>query len=350
MVHRRVPCVPLLVLGLTASLAAQRALTVPANALHDGTAGMDVPFGRATPMRVQLAYDASLFAGPATITAIAFQLDGADGTGTQGKIVDCELLLSTLAVPTARLAAEFAQNRGADVSVVLPRQRVVLPSGPAGAGTFLPPIALAVPFHHDPAGGGLLLEIVVHGQDAGACALAATRPPRSVAVPVGPASCAGSSGVPLRVDSASPAAEWGRPWVARVLGASPGAVVLLAFGTRESGAWAGLQLPQELHTLGAPGCFLSIDVAASWYSVAGGDGSAVFPFVLPDAPHAHGVWLRFQGATFDASANRLGLVTSRAQKLQVHGAMAVGCVWSNGITAAVGTREPVAAVIRLDVR
>jgi hypothetical protein len=338
MVHRAL-CMSLLAASLGASLAAQRTVTVPPpSAMPDGTARFDVPFGRGTPARVQFAYDAPLFAGPTTLTAIVFEPDGADANE---KTIDCELRLSTMPAPAARLAPVFAENRGADATVVLPRQRVVL--APRR------PIALAVPFHLDPARGGLLLEIVVHGQDAVPCALAATRPPVSRQVPIGPASCPGSSGERLDAGSVLPAAVWGRPWAVRVGNASPGAVVLLAFGTRESGTWAGLQLPQELSALGAPGCSLAIDVAAAWYSVAGGDGSAVFPFVLPDA-NARGVWLRFQGASFDAAANRLGLVTSRAQKVQVCSAVAVGSVWSDGIAAESGTIEPIAAVIRLLAR
>src|SRR5689334_5053685 len=109
MVHRA-PCVTLLAATFAASLAAQHVVTLPPpHALVDGTASADVPFGRGTPARVQIAYDAALFAGPATITAIAFQLDG---TGENGVVVDCELLMSTLPVPAARLAPEFARNRG----------------------------------------------------------------------------------------------------------------------------------------------------------------------------------------------------------------------------------------------
>jgi len=64
-----------------------------------------------------------------------------------------------------------------------------------------------------------------------------------------------------------------------------------------------------------------------------------------------GEWLRFQSATLDAAANSLGLVTSQAQKVQVCGWEPVGRVWSNGISAALGTREiGVSAVVQLTVQ
>ncbi len=348
MVHRRAFCLPLLV----ASLAAQNPLTVPAShASQEGTASTNVPFGRSTPTRVQYVYDASLFAAPATITAIAFRLDG--GAVAATKVVDCELRLSTLPVPLVAFGVDFASNRGADETIVLPRQFLTLPAQTAGQtpNAFLPPILLATPFPYDPANGGLVLEIVVYGQPPGAYSFDVTYVCNSPDVPVGPPSCLGSGGLPLRVESASPQVMWGRPWVARVLDAGPGALVVLALGTMDSGPWAGLVLPQDLQGLGGPGCFLSIDVAGSWYSIAAGDGSAAFPFVLPNTPTALGAWIRFQGAAFDATANALGLVTSQAKKVQVCGWEPVGRLWSNGIAAAIGVREiGLAAIVELGIQ
>jgi hypothetical protein len=123
--------------------------------------------------------------------------------------------------------------------------------------------------------------------------------------------------------------------------------VLLALGTMDTGPWAGMVLPQNLGVLGAPGCFLSIDVAGSWAAIAANDGTATFPFVVPNSPLALGEWIRFQAAAFDANANALGLVTSRAKKIQVCGTEPVARLWSNGITAQFGTREiGMSAVVR----
>lgn len=345
MVHRHALWLPLFV----ASLAAQNQVPLPAShTAQEGTSSSNVPWGRSTPTRVQYVYDGSLFVGPVTITAIAFRLDG--GAVAAAKIVDCELRLSTLPVPLVALGTDFASNRGADETIVLPRQLLALRAQTTvqTPNTFLPPIPLATPFSYDPANGGLVLEMVVHGQPPGAYSFDVTYVCNSPDVPIGPPSCVGSNSLPLRVESASPQVMWGRPWVARVLDASPGALVLLTLGTMDTGTWAGLVLPQDLLAIGGPGCFLSIDVAAVWYSIAAGDGSAAFPFVLPNTPTALGAWIRFQGAGFDATANALGLVTSRAQKVQVCGWEPVARLWSNGVTVATGTREiGLAAVIQL---
>jgi hypothetical protein len=333
-------------------LPAQSLLVAPgSHAALEGTGSTNVPFGRSTPTRVQYVYDAMLFAAPATITAIAFRLDGL--TAAAAKAVDCELRLSTLPSSLVGVSADFAANRGADETVVLPRQIVTLPAGTAvGApNAFLPPIPLATPFAYNPAQGGLVLEIVVHGQPPGAYTLDATYVCSSPDLPVGPTSCVGSNGLPLRVASSSPQVMWGQPWTPLATQAQPGALVVLALGTMENGNWAGLPLPFDLQPVGAPGCWLSIDVAGSWAGVAASNGACAFPFTLPNTPAAIGAWLRFQAAAFDAGANALGLVTSQAQKAQVCGFEPVARVWSGGVTATTGARETgVAAVVRFTVQ
>ncbi len=352
MVHRRVPpfsaAIASALLAAAAAAPAQGLLVVPpSHATQEGTGATNVPFGRSTPTRVQYAWDAMLFSGPVTITAVAFRVDG--GAAAVGKTVDCELRMSTLPLALVDFGVDFAAHRGADETIVLPRQLLALPAAPAAAtpSPFAPAIALAVPFAYDPANGGLVLEIVVHGQPPGGYPLDVTWVCDSTDVPVGPLSCLGSGGQPLLVESATSQVMWGRPWVARVRQAQPGAFVLLALGTIESGSWAGLTLPQDLQLAGAPGCFLSIDVAGSWFSIAAGDGSATFPFVIPNSPAVLGEWVRFQGAAFDAPANALGIVTSQAQKVRVCGWEPVARLWSNGIGAAFGTREiGMSAVVR----
>jgi hypothetical protein len=192
-----------------------------------------------------------------------------------------------------------------------------------------------------------VLEIAVHGQPPGAYSIDVTWVCDSADVAVGPPSCLGSGGQALHVVSATTQVMWGRPWVARVDDASPGAIVLLVLGQIETGPWAGLMLPQNLNVVGAPGCWLSIDIASSWFSLAGGDGSAAFPFVVPNTPQALGEWIRFQAGTLDPAANSLGLVTSQAKKIQVCGWEPVARLWSNGVTASFGTREiGMSAVVR----
>jgi len=325
---------------LAGSLAAQAPIPVPASHLSmEGTASTNVPFGRSTPTRVQYAYDAMLFAGPVTITGVQFRLDG--GAVASNKTVDCEMSMSTLPLPLVQLSAQFSQNRGGDEVNVLPRQILTLPAQSNGAtpNPYLTAVPFATPFSYDPANGGLVLEIVVHGQPPGAYSLDVTYVCNSPMVPVGPSSCLQSNGLPLGCESATTGVQWGRPWITRAFDMAPGSIVVMALGTRETGSWAGLQLPQDLGIVGANGCFVSIDAAVVFYDTAANDGTATFPFAIPNDPQVLGEWLRFQGAVFDAAANPLGLVTSQAQKVQVCGWEPVGRVWSSGTSAAFGTLE-----------
>ncbi len=334
------------------SLFAQGLLTLPpSHASNEGTSTTNVPFGRSTPTRVQYVWDAVLFQAPVVLTGVALRLDG--GATAAAKIVDCELRLSTTPNALVNLNVDFAQNRGPDETVVVPRQLLQLPAGTTVStpSAFLPAIPFATPFAFNPANGGLLLEVIVHGQPPGAYSIDVTWVCNSPEVPIGPAACVGTSGLPLRVESSTTQVIWGRPWVARVLDATPGSVVLLALGTYETGSYAGMLLPQDLVILGAPGCYVSIDLAGTWASVAAGDGSAAFPFVVPNSPQVLGEWIRFQGGAFDAAANPLGLVTSQARKVQVCGWEPVGRVWSSGINATFGTREiGLGAVVRFSTQ
>jgi hypothetical protein len=337
---------------LTSPVVAQAPLPLPASHVAmEGTTFTNVPFGRSTPTRVQYVYDAMLFSGPVTISEIQFRLDG--GSTAANKVVDCEMLMSTSPAPLVGLSTNFAQNRGLDEVSVLPRQLLTLPSQLVGAmpNGFLSPISLATPFFYDPAQGGLVLEVVVYGQPPGSYSLDATFVCNSPLVPIGPTSCQQSNTLNLGVESATTQVLWGRPWVARIFDAIPGNLVVLAFGTQESGSYGGMVLPQDLSILGAGGCFLSIDAAAIYSNVAAPDGTGTFPFFIPNNPLVLGEWIRFQAGTFDAGANALGLVTSQAQKVQVCGWEPVSRIWSSGVSLPNGTLETgVAAVIQVTVQ
>ncbi|MBL8730092.1 MAG: hypothetical protein JNM25_16840 [Planctomycetes bacterium] len=348
MLHRVLPAVFLFV----ASLAGQSPLTLPAShAATEGTSSTNVPFGRSTPVRVQCAYDAMLFAGPATITQIAFRLEG--GTAALQKTVDCEIRMSTMARTLVGMDPTFALNRGGDELVVLPQQLLTLPAQ-AATGTpsaFLAPIALTTPFAYDPANGALMVEIVVFGQPPGAYSLDVTYACDSPDIGLGANVCTQSNGLPLLLQSASSQVMWGRPWIARATNAVPGAIVVLAVGTIDSGPWDGMVLPQALDAIGAPGCVLGIDVAASTYTAALGDGSAQFAFTLANSPTVLGDWIRFQVATLDPTANALGIVTSQAKKVQICGWEPVARVWASGAGATAGVKEiGLAPVLQLTVQ
>lgn len=326
--------------ALAASLVAQAPLVLPAShATREGTTSTNVPFGRSGAVRAQHVYDAMLFSGPRTITSVSFRIDGM-AVAAQ-KQVDCEIRMSTSPLPLTQTSATFAQNRGADETVVLARRVVTLPASGAAAqpSPFLPSIALDAPFAYDPALGGLCVEIVVHAQPPGAYPLDATYVCTSPEQSVGPAACQPQSGAALRVESASSGVLWGRPWLVRALDAPPGSLVVLALGGSETGTWNGAPLPVDLTPAGAPGCFVSIDITDTFFQQALGDGTAAFGFQVPNDPRLTGVWIRYQAGALVNGANALGVLTSQAKKVEICGFEPVVRVWSSGIAATDGLRE-----------
>ena len=322
-----------------APLAAQGLVLPGSHGGVEGTTATSVPFGRSTPTRVQCVYDSSLFPAAGQISSIAWRLDG--GVSAAAKLVDCEIRMSTGLQTLVHTSALFSANRGVDEAVVLPRQIVQLASQSIGTTPtpFLPPIPLTTAFAYDPAQGPLVVEIVVFGQPPGSYSLDATFVCSSPEIAVGPAACTPPFGQPLRCASATTQLLWGRPWLAQVLDAAPGSLVTMVLGTRDSGAWNGFVLPQDLASLGAPGCYLSIDMGAAFFGTALGDGSATFTFAIPNQPSALGAWLYYQAGAVTPGANALGLITSQAKRVQVCGFEPVARVWSSGITSLVGVRE-----------
>ncbi|MEC7583084.1 MAG: hypothetical protein VYE77_02090 [Planctomycetota bacterium] len=329
----------LLAAGSEAPLAAQGLILPDSHGVLEGSTATNVPFGRSTPTRVQCVYDSSLFASPGQISSIAWRLDG--GASAATKLVDCEIRMSTGPQVLVNTSALFSANRGVDEVVVLPRQIVQLSGQSIGTTPtpFLPPIALATPFAYDPAHGPLVVEVIVYAQPPGSYSLDATFVCTSPEFAVGPVACTPLVGQPLRCESATTQLLWGRPWLARVLDAAPGSLVTMVLGTRDTGTWNGFVLPQDLGMLGAPGCYLSIDMGATFFQTALGDGSATFTFAIPNQPSALGIWLYYQAGAVAPGANALGVITSQARRVQVGGFEPVARVWSSGITSLVGVRE-----------
>jgi hypothetical protein len=333
-------------------LPAQNVLVLPeSHRTMEGSGTTNVPFGRSTAVRVQMAYDSQLFNTAGNVTQIAFRLDG--GATAVNKQIDVEIRMSTMPLSLVNLSGDFATNRGPDETVVLPRQMLTLPAQNTAASPnpFLAPIVLPTPFPYDPLRGGLLVEVTVFGQPPGAYPLDTTYVCNSPETAVGPGGCPQPGGLLLAVTSATTQVIWGRPWVVQVQGAQAGALTTLILGTMDSGPWNGFNLPFDLAPLGAPGCPLSIDAAGAFFQTAMPDGSAAFTFLIPNSPVALGAWLRFQAGAVNLQANALGFVTSQAKKVQVCGWEPVGRLWSVDLAATAGTREiGVAPVLQLTLQ
>jgi hypothetical protein len=131
----------------------------------EGNEGTLIPFSDVRPVRYQQVYDAADFsrvpAGGAFISRILLRPDCGNTRGFLS--TNLQLNLSTTAKGPDQLSALFAENAGADETVVWRRDSYSPPVGgeppcPAGfssGGTFY----LDVPFFYDPAKGNLLLDL-----------------------------------------------------------------------------------------------------------------------------------------------------------------------------------------------
>lgn len=338
-----------LLLGL---LPAQAQLVLPpSHAIEVGSGSTNVPFGRSTPMRVQMAYDALLFSGPVEIEGLAFRLD--EGQVVSSKMSELEIRISNLGRPVTWMQEDFSRNRGADEVIVLPRQVVTLPALDSGQvpSPFDFELDLEQSYAYDPADGALVIEIIVFSQQPGSYPIDSTFICESPAVEFGPPGCGPPGGASLKLESVTKQVTWGRPLVLRIFDAAPDAVTALFLGTRESGLWNGIELPAELSSIGAPGCFLSLNVRQTFSIMADAGGSAEYGFFVPSDPALQGSWLRFQGVAIDRSANALGVVSSQAMKVEICGWEAVSRVFASGLSATTGLREiGVAPVLQLRLR
>jgi hypothetical protein len=339
------------ILALPSLRAQSSAVLPPSHAALEGTGFTNVPFGRSTSMRAQLAYDASLFPGALTFDALGVRLEG--GQTAAGKRIELEIRASTLPWRITAVQSAFDVNRGSDETVVLSRTLVDLPPSSAGQtpNPFHAEFAFERPFRHDPARGGLLLDLLVFGQPPGAFTLDSTYTCQSARVDFGAPGCSPhGGGRALAAEVSTQQVMWGRPLTLRVFDGPPLVLTLLSLGTIEAGSWFGLPIPLDLSPFGAPGCTLSIDMAQVLAQRADVAGAAEYTLVVPSEPGLTGQWLRYQGFAVDPSLNALGAISSRAGKVQVCGWEPVARVYGSPVTVADGFREiGVAPVVRLRV-
>ncbi len=119
------------------------------------------------PVRYQQVYAASQFSavptGGAMITQISFRLDGTDPTPFALTIPSIQIDLSTARNGPDALSYTFADNVGADDTVVHPSGLLALASTStttaSGTKSFDITITLANPFFYNPANGPLLLDV-----------------------------------------------------------------------------------------------------------------------------------------------------------------------------------------------
>jgi hypothetical protein len=122
------------------------------------------PFNNFT-SRYQQAYAASEFvASPISITEIAFRTDALQAATSWANLLTFTIRLSTSANAVGSLSTTFADNIGADDTLVYTASAQLFTGTNAGApgpNAFDLILALATPFTYDPSAGDLLLEVLM---------------------------------------------------------------------------------------------------------------------------------------------------------------------------------------------
>lgn len=145
---------------VTSSVFGQSTRVVAPSGLEnvEGDNALAVPINSPSSARSQSLYMASNFAGPMTISKIAYRLDSGAFSGVPIDIADIQIKFSTFTGTT--LSTTFAANTGSDERVVFSRgslHAVMTKSGPPNTFDFV--VNLNNPFPYDPAAGGLLVDI-----------------------------------------------------------------------------------------------------------------------------------------------------------------------------------------------
>jgi len=137
------------------------------NAMVEGNSNNGYPFDLGgtglLSQRYQQVYAASQFGGGGLITQIVFRPDATFGSAFMSTLPDIQIDLSTTSAADDGLSSTFANNVGADDTIVFARGALTLSSAftgpPDGPKDFDIIITLTTPFLYNPALGNLLLDV-----------------------------------------------------------------------------------------------------------------------------------------------------------------------------------------------
>jgi hypothetical protein len=153
---------------VTGAVRAETVIVVPNEyELVEAPSGNAIPFNWLFDShRFQQVFAASEFSalsGPEFIRELALRPDAGNGSAFDHVLPDVQINLSTTSATPATLSATYADNVGADDTVVVSRGPLALSSdvvGPEeGPKAFDIVIPLETPFLYDPAQGNLLLDV-----------------------------------------------------------------------------------------------------------------------------------------------------------------------------------------------
>lgn len=156
-------CVPLLAMLLAGPAAAQSVIVPGALANVDGNTNNAFPFGVSGGMRWQEVFNSNQFAGPIFIGRITFRPDAGAGFAFSQSLSSIRFSLSTTAFGPNSLSTTFANNLGADNTIVYNGPLTMNSANTAGPGNtraFDVVVNLQTPFLYNPANGHLLLDVL----------------------------------------------------------------------------------------------------------------------------------------------------------------------------------------------
>ena len=292
------------------------------------------PFGypNRNVVRVLEIHD-GLQGAPRTITGIALRRSAASTATVPAFTATVTLKMSTSPRTAATIGAAFQDNRGQDEMTLLNQVVLSFPATSQGAGGVEPfdfVIQGPVPFQYGSA-GPLAVELVVHSHDSTVpFKFDLFRAERPASGPWGD----GCAGLALQgtLDYVS--------FTATASGLPPGAPVLFGAGF-DMKTVQGIPLPWDLTALGATGCSLYVAPLLSELALA--DPAGTFSRVIDTTGLPPGLWFAAQVAAIHPSLNPAALALTAAQVVAPAPARVAARVWSEDLTAASGTAQPIHA-------
>ena len=353
---RRLASVVVSVIGIAFGVSAQN-VTVPAvlNGVEGG-GGTNIPFGSNQACRYQCIYDAEElpWIGPRVITGLLLRADGALGTAIAAKgFLDVSVLMSTTSRNSATASANFAENYGTDVTLVIDHLIMQLPAQPALTTAPRPaniPLVFQVPWAYGltpattslPVPTNLLVEIHIHAQPSGAYRIdnmsGCVAPQSQFGLASPP--CAFVPGQPVAI-SGDTSMLAGSNYTWQVANMPPSMPFLLAVNLSNTGGLLGnpaWPLPYPMFDPAnpsqpsaalasllypAPGCYLNIDpvVALSGLADQAGLGSVTAP--LPAGRQFVGTTYYTQAVVLAPTVNPLRFISSRGHSATICGPLGV---------------------------
>lgn len=334
-------------LALAAAVHGQSARVLPAGHYDNVFAGNN---GTGTGYATQNGISQNLYIAPFAVGTIV-QGVGFRRTATTVDFasinIDFELTLSSTVADLTTLSATFANNPGADATVVLPRQVVSIPVRAANSS---PTDWVTLPTTPWPFGGpNFLVQCASYGSGG----VNPWRMDRCFERPtVGEAITWGTACSSATVGSTSPSPAYmpGGTFDITLSGAAPGQPAFALLGFDLAHLYGAFPLPLDLSPLGMTGCTLLVDAAATLATATNAGGGASITVPIP-SQGVTGIGLGIQWFYADPAASNPLRVLSTVGRLVHFGPLlcANRYVWSltnvNATTGSLQAGGPVTQII-----